>query len=123
MAKFLNAQATAAALIAKNGSAVTLKRLVAGGFDPVTQSDVGERVDSYTFLAVVMPPGQQAKYTARTLERSVSHEVYFALKGRPIRPEPGDIVTISGVDHKLFWAQTYEPALDGPIFTLAYVSA
>lgn len=121
MAKFLNAQATAAALIAKNGSAVTLKRRVAGGFDPVTQSDVGERVDTYTFLAVVMPPGQQAKYVAQTLERSINHEVYFALKGRPVVPEPGDLVTIAGQDHKLFWTTTYDPALDGPIFTLAYV--
>lgn len=122
MAKFLNAQATAAALIAKNGSAVTLKRRVPGGFDPVTQADVGELVATHTFLAVALPPGQQAKYQARTLEVSVAFEVYFALKGKSVRPQPGDIVTLNGQDHKVFWATTYDPALDGPIFTLAYVS-
>jgi hypothetical protein len=122
MAKFLNAQATAAALISKNGSKVTVKRRTGTGFDPVTQAET-ESLQTEDFIAVAMPPGQQARFQAQTLQRTVAFEVYFSLKGRTLRPEPGDVVRMNGKDYKLFWATTYDPALDGPIFTLAYVSA
>jgi len=121
MAKFLSFQQTAAALIAKAGSKVTLTRTSVLGFDPITDADLTQ-VQSEDFIAVAMPPSQQAKYQAQTLERNISYEVYFSLKGRTMRPEPGDLLRLNGDEHKVFWATTYDPALDGPIFTLAYVS-
>lgn len=122
MAKFLSAQQTAAALIAKNGSKVTLTRTATLGFDPVTDADLTQ-TQTEDFLAVVMPPSQQARFTAKTLERQIAYEVYFSLKGRTLRPQPGDMLRLGDIDHKLFWATTYDPALDGAIFTLAYVEA
>lgn len=121
MAKFLSAQQTAAALISKFGSAVTLRRTLPGAFDPVTQSEIGETIASEQFTAVAVPPSQQAKYTVGTLEGRDALEVYFALKGRSMRPQPGDDVIMGGTTYRVFWAQTYDPALDGAIFTLGYV--
>lgn len=121
MGKFLTLQQTAAALIAKAGSAVVLRRPKDATFNPITQAETGGGEDLFTFVAVFMPPSQQARFTAKSLEQSVSLEGYFALKGQTIAPMPGDIVNVGGVDYKLFWAQTYDPAQDGPIFTLAYL--
>lgn len=120
MGKFLSAQQTAAALIAKFGSAITLTRRVAGSFDPVTQAEIGERVERHSFIAVVVPPSQQARFTVGTLEGRDALEFYFSLKGKTIRPEPGDEVLVGGIPYRLFWSKTYDPALDGAIFTLAY---
>lgn len=121
MGKFLSLQQTAAALIAKAGAAVTLRRPIEGSFDPITQIRVGGGEEPHTFVAVFMPPSAQAKYHAKTLELSVSLEGYFALKGQTITPMPGDIVSVGGVDYKLVHCQTYDPANDGPIFTIAYL--
>lgn len=120
MAKFLSAQKTAAALIAKFGGKVSLVRRVEGTFDPVTQQATGGGPQTFNFIAVITPPSQQARYTVGTLEGRNAVECYFSLKGQPIQPQPGDVVSVSGVDHRIFWAQTYDPAMDGPIFTLAY---
>lgn len=120
MAKFLSMQQTAAALIAKNGSAVTLRRTVPGTFNPVTQTDTGEQVQDHTFLAVIMPPSRQAQFTVGTLEGRDAVEIYFSLKGKTIRPAPGDVIIVGSSTYKLFWAQTYDPANDGPVFTQAY---
>lgn len=119
MGKFLSSQATAAALIAKNGSPVTLKRTVSTGFDPVTQSE-NASVETYVFQAVIIPPTRQAQFTVGTLEGRNAVECYFALKDQFTVPQPGDVIAVNGVDHKIFYAQTYNPALDGPIMTLAY---
>ncbi|CAB5220394.1 hypothetical protein UFOVP233_65 [uncultured Caudovirales phage] len=121
MGKFLSLQQTAAALIAKAGSAVVLRRPKGATFDPITQQETGGGEDLYTFVAVFLPPSQQAKFAAQSLEQGVSLEGYFAMKGQTITPFPGDIVNVGGVDYKLFWAQTYDPAQDGPIFTHAYL--
>lgn len=121
MGKFLSLQQTAAALIAKAGSAVTLRRPQSTSFDPVTQTETGASEPSYTFVAVFFPPSGQAKFHAQTLEHSISLEGHFALKGAATIPQPGDIVNIGGQDYKLFHCQTYDPANDGPIFTTAYL--
>lgn len=118
MAKFLSAQATAAALIAKNGSKVQLRRRVVNGFDPVTQFE-SVTDTTYDFFAVVIPPSQANRYKVN-LEGKNAVEVYFSLKGQAIRPEPGDILVAGGEEWRLFWSQTYDPALDGAIFTLAF---
>ncbi|CAB4122340.1 hypothetical protein UFOVP32_9 [uncultured Caudovirales phage] len=119
MGKFLSAQQTAAAIIAKSGSRVTLKRTGSSGFDPVTQQETSV-IQTFEFLVAVAPPSQQAQYTVGTLEGRNALEMYFALKGQTTNPQPGDVVVIKGEDYKVFWAQTYDPALDGPILTLAY---
>lgn len=123
MGKFLSIQQTAAALIAKAGSAVTLKRSVPGSFDPVTQIETGATVQSITFVAAVFPPSRQTQYHAGTLEIQVAHEAYFALKGQTTQPTVGDVVTVGGSDYKVAWAETMDPAQDGPIYTKAYLEA
>ncbi len=119
MAKFLNAQGTALALIQKNGSKGTLSRRVATAFDPVTQAETASDTTE-EFDVVVLPPSQQAKFKVGSLEGRNAVEVYLAQKGRTMIPKPGDKLTVGGIAYTLFWAQTYDPALDGPIFTLAY---
>lgn len=121
MGKFLSLQQTAAALIAKAGSSVTLRRPQAASFDPITQAEIGAGEASYTFVAAFFPPSAQAKFQAQTLETSVSLEGYFALKGAATTPQPGDIVNVAGQDYKIFYCQTYDSAQDGPIFTTAYL--
>jgi hypothetical protein len=119
MARFLSMQQTAAALIAKNGSLVTLTRQGAGTFNPVTQADTAT-TETLQFLAVIIPPSQQARYTVGTLEGRDAVECYFALKGKTTTPQIGDVITVGSSKYRIFWTQTYDPALDGPIFTLAY---
>jgi hypothetical protein len=123
MGKFLSNQQTAAALIAKFGGTVTLKRKVPGTFDPVTQVETGGTVQSITFLAVLLAPSRQTTYHAGTLEIQVAQEAYFALKGQTTQPSVGDVVTAGGTDYKVAWAETLDPASDGPIYTKAYLEA
>ena len=67
-----------------------------------------------------LPPSREAQYKARTLEFSCSAEIYFALLGKPFAPGPGDTVTVNGRCYTIQHAQTYDPAGDGPILTVAY---
>jgi hypothetical protein len=120
MTKYLTAQATAARLIKKAGSVVTLTRTVPGVVDPVTQTETGRQEVDYPFTVAVFPPSQQAKFRVGSLEGRNAVEIYFSLAGQTIRPQPGDRISIGGVDHALFWSQTYDPALDGAIFTIGY---
>jgi hypothetical protein len=117
--KFLNAQSTALLLIQKNGTKGTLARRNASSFNPVTQVETAT-TDTEEFDVVVLPPSQQAKFKVGSLEGRNAVEVYLAQKGRTMTPQPGDVLTVGGKAYTLFWAQTYDPALDGPIFTLAY---
>lgn len=123
MAKFLSLQQTAAALIAKAGSTITLKRFTPGTLDPVTQTRTGAVTTPHTFVAAVLPAGQHANYIAGTMEKRAALEAYVSLKGKTIVPEPGDVLTVGGKDYKVFWVQTYDPAQDGPIFSKAYLEA
>lgn len=123
MGKFLSMQQTAAALIAKNGSAVTVRRAVAGSFDPVSQSEVGGTTQVMQFVAAVFPPSAQTKRDAGSMEIKVSLEAYFALKGQTTHPTVGDIVIVGGSSYTVAWAETLDPAQDGPIYTKAYLVA
>ena len=123
MGKFLSNQQTAAALIAKFGGSVTLKRAVPGAFNPVTQAETGATVQSITFVAVLLAPSRQTTYHAGTLEIQVAQEAYFSLKGQATTPTVGDTVTAGGTDYKVAWVETLDPASDGPIYTKAYLEA
>lgn len=121
MGKYLGPQATAAALIAKKGTTVTLTRRTATAFDPVTQAETGGAAATETFLAVLMPPSDEARFKVGSLEMRRAMEVYLDAKGRTMRPQPGDTITTpTGTIYTIFWSQTYAPADDGAIFTLAY---
>jgi hypothetical protein len=119
--KYLSAQQTASALIAKKGGSVTLKRARAGSFDPITQSRLDDGTDSWTFTAIIFPASSQSRYKAGTLQVELSDEGYFALDNGDVRPQPGDVLTAGGIDYKVTWSQTYDPAGDGPIFTHAFL--
>lgn len=123
MSKYLSAQAAAARMIKKAGTRTTLTRVVEGTFDPVTQSETGGGPVGYPFTVAVFPPSQQARFRVGSLEGRNAVELYFSLEGQTIRPQPGDEIDIGGVPHVLFWSQTYDPALDGAIFTIAYAEA
>lgn len=120
MSKFLSAQQTAARMIAKAGSGVTLTREEVLAYDPVTQE---QQVTTTTavFQAVAFPPSAAAKHRVGSLEGRNALEVYFAQKDQTMRPQPGDTALIGGILYKVFWSQTYDPALDGAIMTIAYV--
>ena len=122
MGKFLDFQETAAALIGEFGSTVTFTRDTESAFDPVTGVATKTPL-TVTYTAVVMPAGTNASFKVGSLEGRVVVEIYVALLGKPYPPKPGDVAQIGAVPHKVIWAQTYEPALDGPIFTLCYAEA
>jgi hypothetical protein len=119
MGKFLSFQETALALITQFGGTVRVERTQNALFDPISQSEMANgEVDD--FSAVVLPPSAQAQYKAKTLEFSCSAEIYFALVGKNFTPGPGDTVTAAGRKYTIQHAQTYDPAGDGPILTVAY---
>lgn len=119
MGKFLSFQETALALISQFGGPVTVERAASALFDPIAQTDVSAG-EVEEFVAVVMPPSREAEYKARTLEFSVKAEAYFALKDRKFVPGPGDVFCWRGQNYTIQHAQTYDPAGDGPIMTVAY---
>lgn len=117
--KFLSFQQTAARLIREKGTTALLKRPVTSALDPVTQART-DATQSWTFDVVVLAP-TMAKRFGVDLEGKDAREVYFALEGQAVTPEPGDVLVLDGKDWPLFWAQTHDPALDGPVMTMAYV--
>jgi hypothetical protein len=118
MGKYLSAAETAYALIARKGGDVPLVRRVETAFDPITQS-AGVSEETYTFKGVCMPPSAAAKYRVGTLEGLDARECYLSSK-EAVTPAVGDVITWEGASWRIFWAQTYNPAGDGAIFTLAY---
>lgn len=119
MGKFLSFQETALALISQSGGPVNVERTASLFFDPVTQAET-EGVSVEEFMAVVLPPSREAQYKARTLEFACTAEVYFALKGKSFTPGPGDVFHWNGKSYTIQHSQTYDPAGDGPIMTVAY---
>lgn len=119
MGKFLSFQETALALITQFGGPVTVVRSQSALFDPVTQQELANGEED-EFMAVVMPPSQQAQYKAQSLEFAISAEVYFALKDKLFVPGPGDTFRWNGRTYTIRHSQTYDPAADGPIMTVAY---
>lgn len=121
MGKFLSFQDTALALITQMGGTISVTRSQSALFDPVTQTELASG-SVEEFKAVVLPPGREAQYKARTLEFTVNAEVYFALKDRSFAPGPGDCFMWNGRSYAIQYSQTYDPAGDGPILTVAYAS-
>lgn len=120
MGRYLSARETAARLIEAHGGLAILSRTTPGSFDPVTQQTTGGGTSSWTFRVVVLPPGMAQRFGV-DLEGKNAREVYFALDGAPVLPQPGDRLTLAtGETGTLFWVQTYDPAMDGPIMTVAY---
>lgn len=119
MGKFLTYQETALALITQFGGPVSVERAASAFFDPVTQTELsnGETDD---FMAVVLPPSNEAHYKAKTLEFACTAEAYFALVGRKFVPGPGDVFHWNGRSYTIQHSQTFDPAGDGPIMTVAY---
>ena len=121
MGKFLSFQEAALALISQFGGPVRVERSRGALFDPVAQTEL-ENGDAEDFVAVVLPPSREAQYKAKTLEFSVTAEVYFALKDRSFTPGPGDVFHWNGQLYTIQHAQTYNPAGDGAIMTVAYAT-
>lgn len=119
MGRFLSFQETALALITQFGGPVTVNRADGSLYDPVAQTDAGAG-SSEEFMAAVLPPSKQAEYKAQTLEFAIAAEVYFALKGKSFTPGPGDSFTWNGRTYVIRHSQTYDPAAEGPIMTVAY---
>lgn len=119
MGKYAAQAASALALITKKGGPVVVRRKAASTFDPVTQATT-ESWTSYTFQAVVMPPGRGAEFRTGSLAGKNAIELTIAQQGQTIQPGPGDRVTFKGQDWTIFWSTTYDPAGDGSIFTTAY---
>lgn len=119
MGKFLSFQETALALISQFGGPVEVQRSSSAFFDPVSQSEMSNG-EVEQFMAVVLPPSTEAQYKAKTLEFAVTAEVYFALKDKDFVPGPGDVFHWNGQAYTIQHAQTYNPAGDGPIMTVAY---
>lgn len=121
MGKFLSFQDTALALISQMGGTISVTRSQSALFDPVKQTELSSGAVE-DFKAVVLPPSKEAQYKARTLEFTVEAEVYIALKGRSFVPGPGDCFMWNGRTYSIQHSQTYDPAGDGPIMTVAYAS-
>lgn len=119
MGKFLSFQETALVLISQFGGPVLVRREDGSLFDPIAQTDAGGGTTE-EFMAVVMPPGKQAEYKAQSLEFACAAEAYFALKGKSFTPGPGDTFVWNGRTYTIRHSQTYDPAADGPIMTVAY---
>lgn len=119
MGKFLSFQETALALITQFGGPVTVERSASALFDPVTQQEMTNG-ETEEFMAVILPPSTQAQYKAQTLEFQVTAEVYFALKDKSFVPGPGDTFSANGHPYTIQHAQTFDPAGDGPMMTVAY---
>lgn len=119
MGTYLSFQQAAAIMISKAGGDVTVTRFDRGAYDPVTQTGAPSATP-HAFRAVILPPGQASRYRVGSLEGRNAVECYFALQGQAITPDKGDVVTVNGQDLTIFWSQTYDPAADGAIFTLAY---
>jgi hypothetical protein len=120
MAKYDGAISTALALIQRKGTSVTVTRHTDGGFDPVTQAETAPSDQSETFQCVGLPPGRAAEYRVGSLAGKNAIELYFAQKDRTMRPSPGDRISFQGATWTIFWSQTYDPAGDGAILTIAY---
>lgn len=119
MATFANFIKLADKLIRKNGSALVLTRKTDGSLDPVTQV-ASTSTAEHTFRGVGFPPGRSAEFRIGSLQNRNIQEFYIAAKDQTVTPAPGDTFTYGGAIWTVIWAQTYDPAADGAIFTLAY---
>lgn len=120
MAKY-NAQiAMAAALITKKGKSITILRPGRTLTDPVTQAATLADPTAYVANAVGLPPGRSAEFKIGSLANRRVIQFYIALRGLAITPQPGDEIAWGGNTYKVIWVETYDPADDGAIISIAY---
>ena len=124
MSEFLSARATADRLIKKKGGPVTITRVIEGEFDPVTQTHATTETVVRSLRAVKLPPASARRFGVDLTDR-VAEEFYFSHVGEDANfvPAPGDVVTFGATRMVLFWSQTYDPAGDGPVLTVAFGEA
>jgi hypothetical protein len=112
------ARKVALRLIGTKGVTVTLTR-ERGAINEITgQRGSGTLTASYK--AVRLPPGQSA---AKDLGKLVNHrmgEFHMARLSGAIEPEPGDKLTMSGVDWTVIWSAVYDPDDTGLVYTKVY---
>lgn len=120
MGKYDGLSRTALNLIKAKGAATTLTRRTAAGFDPVTQIETTPSETTATFQAVGLPPARDAEKLIGSLEGRKLQLFYLAMFGQTLTPSEGDELAWGGVPYTLIWKQTYNPAADGAILTVAY---
>jgi hypothetical protein len=113
---FVNA---ALSIIRANGGKGVLVRRVDGTFNPVTQLEANGDETRVEFDAVVFPPGKTAEKRIGSLIGKNIVEIYFAQKDKPV-PVPTDRFEWAGKVYTIIWTETYDPAGDGPILTVAH---
>lgn len=96
-------------LIKKKGKPATLKRHVAGTYNPVTQTETGAQDLTFTMQTALVPPSR-SKWFSPPLTVRCGHEAWIAAKGAQTAPTIGDIlVTASGKEWKVFDLDEYKP--------------
>jgi hypothetical protein len=120
MGKYEALAATALALIARKGALVTFTRKNTGPVNPITDVESPAATITGTFQVVGLPPGRSAESRVGSLIGRKLMEFHIARKGALMEPSPGDTVEWGSTTWTLFWTQTYDPAADGAIYTLAY---
>jgi len=115
MGKYDAISQSAAALIARKGSPITLRRVSGGTFNPVTQAITGAATTTATLNGVVLPGGRGDDYQPGTLQRASAIKIIFALSRASVVPQPGDVVSWNGVSWTLLRVSVTDPAGDGPI--------
>ncbi len=117
MGKYAAIAASAAALIARKGGPVTVRRVAEGTFDPITQTTLGGAVRTASLRAVVVAGGRGEDYEPGTLLRAASIRLFFALRGADLEPQPGDQITWRGAKYTITRASTVDPAGDGAVIS------
>lgn len=91
----LRARATALKLLAKFGKSCTLKRMVAGAYDPATGSATVV-VTPYSIKAYLDAPNKAELQGGQVV--NTDEVAIFAALGLPVEPALNDIITVDGND-------------------------
>jgi len=99
---------TASRLIKNAGTALTIKRDIAGVTDPITGITTGASIESYPVNGVKL----RYKNTDidGTLVKSGDLRVLLSVEGLTIVPESTDIIVVSGASWKIIDVKPLEPA-------------
>lgn len=120
MGKYAGLAQTALSMITAKGAAATLKRRTEASFDPITQIATTPAETTATARVVGLPPARDAEKLLGSLENRKLLLFYIAMQGLAFAPAIGDELIWGGATYALVWKQTYDPAADGPILTVAY---
>ena len=89
---------TALRLIKGFGSerTVVITQTVEGSYDPLTDGETGAVLTSYTIEGVIVQRGQELMTPPGDRTMHDNTTVYVPAIGLPIRPLPGDVLTLMG---------------------------